>query len=52
MLEPATLDPLYVQVIDSETTKTDNDVLWLDSREGVAPNTHNDFACLEKKERT
>ena len=48
VLEPATLDPLYVPVSDSETTETDDDVMCLDSREEGAPNTHNDFAYMEE----
>ena len=38
-------------VSNSETTKTDDDVIWLDSGEGGAPDTRNDFACVEKMER-
>ena len=50
-LEPATSDPLYVPVSDSETTEIDDDVMCLDFREGWAPNTRNDFACVEEMER-
>ena len=48
VLEPAMSDSPYVSAPDSETTKTDYDVMWLDSGEWGAPSTHNDFDCVEK----
>ena len=51
MLELATSDPLYVAVSDFETIEIDDNVMCLDSREEGAPNTHNDFACVDEIER-
>ena len=51
VLEPTTPDSLYVPVSDYETTKTDDDVMWLDSGEEGAPITRNDFSCVEKMEK-
>ena len=44
-------DAMYVPRSDSGTTKTDDGVMWLDSGEEGAPNTCNDFACVQKMER-
>ena len=52
VLEPATSDPLYVPISDSENTKTDDDVMCLDSGEEGAPNTRNDFTYMEEMKRT
>ena len=51
VLEQAKSETPYVPVSNSETTETDDDVMWLDSGEGGAPNTCNDIACMEKMER-
>ena len=45
-------DPLYIQVSDSETIQTDDDAMYLDSREDVNSNTHNDLAYMEETKRT
>ena len=51
VLEPATSDLPYFPVSDFETTEIDDDVMCLDSREEGAPNSRNDFACMEEMER-
>ena len=51
MVEPATLSPPYVPASNSESTKTDHDVMCLDCEEEGAPNARNDFVCVQKMER-
>ena len=45
------MSPPYVPVSNPETTKTDDDVMYLDSGEEGAPNTCNDFTFVEEMER-
>ena len=51
MVEPPTSHPPYVPVSDSKSTKTNGNVMCLDSRENGDLNACNDLACVQEMER-